>query len=346
MCFLTFLILSVPATGQAEGEIAASAVEWSDGVDPVISYLKSPALWQELQDPSKSHDSLLYRVHSFSYYVPFAPGKSLYVTESFSLYSVLRRPARAAIFLPGPAFRGSFWSIPLEGYNITEMAAARGFFAFTIDYVGVGNSYLPPDGSQATFLANVAPVKKLIDFVRHWRRVGRVDLIGEGFGGPIAATLAADFYRVRSVVLSTVTYRDMNPALLAFFSPELEAFLRSQPDGYWLPTSYAQTLVASPEPVRSWVLETQPGPYPTGQALQFWDLGMPYFDPAQAQVPALIIQGERDAFPAAGDSENLVNEWAAGAQLVVIPKAGHVPRIESEAIVAQYTEALFGFLDP
>lgn len=337
------LILFVPHPSRADGEIAASVV---GDVDPVLSFLESPQLWKELEDTTKSHNEILSKVYSFSYKIPFAPGKHLYVTESFSLRSVLRRPARAAIFFTGPSFRGSFWSIPVEGYNITEMAAQRGFYAFTIDYVGVGESYLPPDGSKATSLANVGPAQRLIDFVRKRRRVDRVDVIGEGFGAAIAATLGADSRRVRSVVLSTVTYRDMNPELLVFFSPQFEAFLRSQPQGYWAPNNYGQTLAASPnEQLRSWVLETQPGFYPTGQALQFWDIGMPYFDPTLAEVPALIIQGERDAFPAPGDTENLVNDWRAGAELVVIPEAGHVPRIESLRSVGHYADSLFGFLD-
>lgn len=345
LCFLIFVILFVPLASRADGDRAAAVADFVGGVDPVISYLESPQLWQELSDPAKSHQAALDRVHSFSYRIPYAPGKHLFVTESFSLRSVLRWPGRAVIFLPGPAFRGNFWSIPVEGYNITEAAARRGFFAFTIDYVGVGGTYQPPDGSTATFLANVAPVRKLIDFVRHFRLIRRVDVVGEGFGSAIAAELAAESQRVRSVVLSTVAYRDINPAFLAFFSPEFEAFLRSQPDGYWEPNNYGQTLAASPEQVRAWVLETQPGLYPTGQALQFWDVGMPYFDPARAEVPALIIQGERDPFPAPGDSQNLVDSWAAGAEFVLIPGGGHVPRIEAEAIAVQYVDALFRFLD-
>lgn len=342
-CLVAILILFVPHPSQAEGQVAAPVV---GDVDPVISFLESPELWKELQDTSKSLNDILSQVHSFSYRIPFAPGQHLYVTESFSLRSVLRQPARAAIFFTGPSFRGSFWSIPVEGYNITEMAAQRGFHAFTLDYVGVGGSYRPPDGSKATSKANVDPAQRLIDFVRKRRRVDRVDVIGEGFGAAIAATLGADSRRVRSVVLSTVTYRDMNPELLVFFSPQFEAFLRNQPQGYWEPNNYGQTLVASPsEQLRSWVLETQPGAYPTGQALQFWDLGMPYFDPALAEVPALIIQGELDAFPAPGDTENLVNDWRAGAELVIIPEAGHVPRIESQRSVGHYVDSLFGFLD-
>lgn len=342
-CFAVLSLLLAPQPGRAGSE-AADPV---GGVDPLESLLESSQLWQDLGDTSKSWNEVLDQVYSFSYEIPYAPGQALFVTEHLTLRSVLRRPARAVVFFPGPSFRGSFWSIPVDGYNLTEMAARRGFFAFTFDYVGVGESYLPPDGSQATSAANVAPARKLIDFVRHWRGVDRVDLAGEGFGLPIAATLAAEPERVRSVVLSTPSYRDLSPAVLAFFSPLFEAFLRGQPDGYWTPNTYPQTLLFSPDDeLRSWVLETQPGVYPTGQALQFWDVGLPYFDPTVAAAPALVIKGELDAFPAPGDVESLVDEWAGGAQLVVILGAHHVPRIEAEEIAAQYVDALFAFIDP
>lgn len=287
-------------------------------------------------------------VHGFSYRFPVAPGQTLYVTEHFTVASLFRNPARAVVFLTGPAFRGNFWSIPVEGYDAPAMAARRGFVAITLDYVGFGESYRPPDGSQVTYLAQVGPVRELLDFVRQARGIDAVDVVGEGaYGTAVAAAFADDPERVRSVTLSGVTYRNYNPAVLPFFSPAFEAFLRSRPNGYWEPNTHGQTLAFTPvQEVRDYVLATQPGVYPTGPGLQFWDFPLPIVDAAGAAVPALVLRGQFDPFPAPGDSEELVADWGAGATLVVVEGGHHVPRIEAPEIASAYFEALFDFLDP
>ena len=287
------------------------------------------------------------RVHTLSFHFPVAPGQTLNVTKYFTVKSLLRHPARAAVFLTGPAFHGNFWDIPVDGYSGPEMAARRGYFAYTLDYIGVGESYLPEDGSAVTYLTQVAPVRKLIDFLRRTFHVDRVDLIGEAYGAEIASQLADEPQRIRSVTMSTVTYKKHDPSILPFFSPAFEAFLRSQPDGYWFSNFLAMTLANSPiQEVRDYVLETQPDFYPTGPGLQFWDFSLPIIDAPAALVPGLVIVGDLDNFPAPGDTPELVADWGGGATLVTIPGAHHVPRIEAPEIAAQYYEALFDFIDP
>ena len=284
---------------------------------------------------------------SHSFRVPIGPGQNLFVTEFFTRASRLREPARAAVFLTGPEFRGNFWSIPVEGYNGPEMAARRGFFAYTLDYVGAGESYLPEDGSQINYLTQVDPVRTLVDFVRRSRQVDTVDLIGEGYGAEIASELADEPERARSVTLTVITYRTYDPGILGFLSPEFEAFLRSFEDGYYEPNFLDLTLAFSPvQELRDYVFATQLGTYPTGPALQFWDFPAPIIDAPAALVPGLVIIGGLDPFPAPGDSAELAAEWGGGAGLVVIPGAHHVPRIEAPAIADQYFEALFDFIDP
>ena len=287
------------------------------------------------------------KVHTHSFKVPIGPGQHLFVTEHFTFASKQRKPARAAIFLTGPEFRGNFWTIPVEGYNGPKMAAQRGFFAYTFDYVGVPPSHVPTNGTQINYLTQVDPVRKLVDFVRRSRQVDTVDLIGEGYGAEIATELADEPERVRSVTLTVVIYKTYDEGILAFLSPELEAFLRSFEDGYYEPDFYLLTLGFSPvQEVRDYVLATQPGTYPTGPALQFWDFPTPIIDAPSAVVPGLVITGELDPFPAPGDSAELAADWGGGADLVVIEGAHHVPRIEAPEIAEQYFEALVDFIDP
>ncbi len=290
---------------------------------------------------------VLERVHSHSFRVPVAPGQQLFVTEYFTLTSKLRQPARAALFLTGPEFHGNFWSIPVEGYNGPAMAAKRGFFAYTFDYIGVGESYRPEDGSQVNYLTQVEPTRTLVDFIRQARQVDTVDLIGEGYGAEIAGQLADEPQRVRSVTMSTLIYKTFDPGIIPFFTPELEALLRNSPNGYWEPNFLDLTLAFSPnEELREYVFATQLGVYPTGPGLAFWDLMLPIIDAPAAVVPGLVVTGQFDPFPAPGDSAELVAAWGGGASLVVIPGGVHVPRIEAEEIADQYFEALFDFIDP
>lgn len=292
-------------------------------------------------------DAELYEVHTFDHQVRVGAGNEIRVTAHFTLAALLREPARAALFLTGPEFRGNFWSIPVEGYNGPAMAAKRGFIAYTYDYVGVGESSLPEDGSEINYLTQVKPARKLIKFIRSFWGVDKVDLIGEGYGAEIASELADEPQWVRSVTMSTVTYQTYSAGILGFFNSDFEAFLRSFEDGYFEPAFLDLTLQFSPDQeLRDYVFATQQGSYPTGPALTFWDMPGQLIDAAAAQVPGLVIMGEFDPFPAAGDSAALAADWGGGASLVTIYGGVHVPRIEAPEIADQYFEALFDFIDP
>jgi len=316
--------------------------------DPLSEFLASPEPWEAVQNQTQSLDKVLDKVHRFSHRILFAPGKWLFVTEYFTLNSVLREPARAAVFLTGPEFRGNFWDIPVEGYSAPAMAARRGFFAYTFDYVGVGESFRPEDGRSVNYLSNAAAVRVLIKHVQRSRNVEKVDLIGEHYGVEVASVLARDPGSIRSVVMSTVNYKEINAAIVALlYTEEFEAFLRSQPNGYWKPGFLPATLAFSPnEELRSYVFSTQAGVYPTGPILQFWDFGLPVIDAQAVEMPLLLLAGELDVFLAPGDMENLVAEWGGDATLVVIPGGHKAPRIENEQIAGRYFQELFDFIDP
>ena len=149
------------------------------------------------------------------------------------------------------------------------------------------------------------------------------------------------------MTLSVVTYKTYDPAILPFFSPELEAFVRASPNGYWEPDFLDLTLAFSPnQELRDYVLATQPGVYPTGPILQFWDFPQPIIDAPAALVPGLVIIGALDPFPAPGDPAELAADWGGGASLVLIPGSFHVPRIEAPEIADQFFAAFFDCIDP
>lgn len=321
----------------------------SGNADPVWDFFESEALWAALRDESQPLKKTLNEVHRKSYFVPFAPGKKLFVTEYFTVQSLLREPARAVIFLTAAEYRGSFWDIPGEGRSGPAMAAERGFFAYTIDSLGMGKSHRPEDGSKVAGLDNAKAVSELIDRIRRSRQVDRVNLVGEGFGGEVAAALADDPERVGSMVLSSLWYKEFSPSFAAFaLSPGFEAFLRSHPDGYWVPNFVETTLLATPDQdIRDYVFATQQDlEVATGPYLQYIDPGLPVINATAAKVPALIITAEFNPFPAPGDMDELTADWGGGASLVVLEGSFHVSRIETPEIAERYFQEMFDFLDP
>ncbi len=242
---LILTILAAPLAAADLGAGKVSTTPFAGFEDPAAALFASPEIWNALAAPDKSLDEVLDKVYSLEHYVPVGDGQTIYMTEFFTLRSWLRWPHRAMFLLTGPEFRGSFETIPVEGYDVHNMAARRGFFVYAVDYLGVGESTIPPDGSVINYLTQVDPIRRVIDIVRFFRAVPRVDLVAGGYGGEIASQLAAEPRRVRSVVLTTMFYKNLKPEVLGFLSPELEAFLRSHPDGYWQASFLPLTLQAS-----------------------------------------------------------------------------------------------------
>jgi len=113
-----------------------------------------------------------------------------------------------------------------------------------------------------------------------------------------------------------------------------------------IPPFYNITFGFSPSEVREYLLETQPGYYPTGPFLILFD-GFPYFDPGVAQVPGLLIANEFEFVAGPNDAYLLAADYGTnGADLVFIEGAFHATRIESPEVAARFWEEVFGFIDP
>jgi pimeloyl-ACP methyl ester carboxylesterase len=315
--------------------------------DPAPALLDSPEVAAALAAHGERLPLLPATVYSLTHRIPIAESRHLHVTESFTLKAWHRWPRRAALMLGGPVTRGSYWSIPVPGYDGPAMMAERGFFAYTVDYLGVGESYRPDDGNTVTLADNVAALRQILRYVRFFRAVPKVDVVAESIGGAMATQLAADGDRVRGCVISTILYKTLAHQLIV--SPEWTAFLNAFPDGYTRnpPESYDKFLVNTPnEQVRRYTYDTQPGGYPAGP-FRWLAGGLPYFDPGLARVPGLILVGKGDFVPGPDDPHDLAADYGTdGAKLVILDRAGHVPRIQSEEIAASYWAEVFNFIDP
>ena len=291
----------------------------------------------------------LDHVFTLDHQVPIGAGHSLHVTEKFSLRAFLRSgPRRAIVMLPGPVTLGSFFNIDVPGYDGGAIMAQHGFFAYAVDYEGSGTSTSPAQGTAVTLESQVEAVKSVLRYVQLAREVPRVDLLGESWGGGIAAEVCKPKYGARSCILASMIYK--TPSALAaaeFQSPGWDAFLQSQPNGYLqAPAPLYQQLVAdSPPAVQQWTLATQPGLYTVEPLFDFFTL--PFFDPDEARVPGLLIQGEDDPQSIPSDIQQLAADYGqhGAVGLVTIAGAGHIPRIESAPHNTQFWSAVTDFVE-
>lgn len=282
--------------------------------------------------------------------IPLPEGRRLYVQETFTPEAFLAESVerRAVLFLCGSVFRGNHWSLPAEGYDGPAMVARSGSFAYTVDYLGVGQSTRPAHGRDAGFDQNLDALRHLLESLRTLRAIGGVDLVGAGFGGSLAMRLGRDPELVRSVVVSAMLYGEPADGPLA--DPAFLAMLRSRPDGYFfIPGSASlQFMDGAPEVARHYVQRTQGGFYPVGVFLAA--TREDHVRPQEVRVPGLVIYGPHDRIAPEDDIRRLARDWgagvpgSAGAYFVLHPEAGHAPRAESPEVAAWYWRQVLDFL--
>jgi len=289
----------------------------------------------------------LDRIYRLEHEVPVGNQQTLHVTETFTLRSWLRFPHRAAVMVTSATAKGSLWNVDVDGYDGGAILAKRGFFAYAVDPLGVGESTMPADGRTITFQQQINTIKTVIQAVRLARGVPKVDLIGESYGGAVLTQICANPAITRSCTVSSIFYRQLSAVGASLFTPEFLAFLDSLPNGYFPQdaSSFDGLLALSPPDVVDYVHATQPGLYATAAFYAVYD-GLPYFDPSVAQVPGLVLRGEGDFLDDAADDEALAADYGGGASLVTIPGATHIPRLETSPSSANYWNAVLGFIDP
>jgi pimeloyl-ACP methyl ester carboxylesterase len=234
--------------------------------------------------------------------------------------------------------------VPYPGYDAGALAAERGFHAFTVDYLGVGESFRPANGWDADFPAQVEAIGFLVDWIRRTRQVDAVDLVGAGYGGGVAAQLASDPEKVRSVTMSAQLYKQVVAGPL--LDEEFIAFLRNSPDGYFFAPADGASIFFrdTPLPVQDYLLTTQGGHYPVDNFLVATD--RPFYDAPGARAPLLVLYGQQDFLSVQADLEDLVADWGGEARLAILPDGGHAPRLESPEAAAWYWDQVFSFIDP
>jgi pimeloyl-ACP methyl ester carboxylesterase len=334
--------LSVLADALADGK------EFEGVVDPARAFFASERFRKLLDAPAEDFDKSLDTVITLEHDLPVGGGRTMRVQEHFTLSSWLRWPHRGILMMSSSAFNRKTFTIPVEGYNATEMFAQRGFFAFTVDYFGIGESYHPESGWDANRDEIIPALKKVLKYIRAFRLIPKVDILGEGYGSTMAPALAADAHRVRSLLMSSTIYKlvgEFGPGT----NPGFNDFVLNDEDGY-IPIpgeGYLPFFIGfgTPQEVIDFHFETQAGEYPA----PLFGVGevFPFFDPGVARVPGLIIYGLRDTQADPQDPFELAADYGTdGAPLILLETAGHAPRVESPEVAAMYWAEVFRFFDP
>lgn len=292
--------------------------------------------------PTASDD----RFFTLDHRVPVGADRWIHLRETFTRSALRRHDRRALLMLPGPLVTGEFYQIPVDGYRGRDAVAAEGAFAFTADFEGTGDSSYPADGRSPSQATQIEAMRVVVRYIRLIRAVRRVDILGESWGGGVAAELCADARRVRSCVLASMLYETPSDfANMTFRSPGFHGFLDSLPDGYLdsFPDLYLG-LAAPMEPaVAGWMLAEMPGRYTTVPLYDVFDL--PFFDPTSSRVPGLLVQGELDPNQSVDDALALVADYGGDMSLVVIEGGGHIPRTEPSPMHDVYWDSVLDFLD-
>lgn len=290
--------------------------------------------------PSSIPSTVLDRIHRVEHRINVGNGQRIAVTETFTLRSWLRYPHRGMLMIPAQGSNRSVYNIPVEGYDGGAIMARDGYFAFTVDPPGTGDSFQPANGATVTYESEAATLRIVTNRLRLMRGIPRMDAWGEELGGGVAMHLCSDRTAFRSCTVASMLYKTGSDFFMAV-APFFEAFIVSSPDGYFqsFPDSYFNVLVGSPTTVRDWYLSTQIGRYASGLYRQDFDRvlrGGPSYDPRNAAVPGLILRGQFENLSPTSDTDHLATDYGSigggHATVTVIPGGNHIMRLDAAPV--------------
>lgn len=313
--------------------------------------------------PSTLTPAALDQVRHYEHKVPIGGGKQIAMTETYTLRSWLRFPHRAMLMIPAQGSKRSVYNAPFDGYDGGAILASDGFFAFSADPQGTGDSAQPANGLTVTYDSETADYFKALDYIRLTRLVGRVDVFGEEIGGGVAMQMAADSTRVRSCVAASMIWKTGSDFFnAAFNSPEFKAAVFGSPDGYFqtFPELYFNVLAGATPALASWFTSSQVGRYASGTYQQDFDrlfAGGSWYDPTKAEVPGLLIRGEFDPNNPFSDVVALANAYGSAPahgfghhttgpmDIAVIEGGSHIVRVDAAPRGTQFWQIVLGFVD-
>jgi pimeloyl-ACP methyl ester carboxylesterase len=167
-----------------------------------------------------------------------------------------------------------------------------------------------------------------------------VHLVGTGFGGWVAAEMAAA-HQARCRTLTLVGAAGMRPPAGFIHDPMMESWEDYVRRGFSSDAAFESFFGASPDPilVDLWDRSREATARVTWKPWM-WSLQLPQLLRAVA-TPTLLVWGGDDRIVPVACAERY-HEALARSSVEVIPGAGHLVDIEHPDLVAGLVEALFG----
>ncbi len=314
--------------------VAMGVFLWACGGAEQVGIDAEPIFGQTVQHLDLENCPLDH-VFDLEHFIEVEPGVTLHVIEKFSLRSILRFPRRAILMLPATFVTNEFYDAEIPGddsYNAMLRLAKAGFFAFSVSWEGYGQSSYPADGRSVTFERTLSHMGKVIRWIRTSRWAPKVDLMGASFGSSLAITLggvesSVPRSHIGRIVLTSVVYKQFSQFVLDnFFTPEMQALLRSLPYIETVAEMYLLVMTEAEPEAFYWAATTFPGVYATGPTLEGLDL--PVSSAEAGRAPALQAWGTHDPVNTAEDVALLQQEYGGPIELLEIEGGGHSPLFE------------------
>jgi len=284
------------------------------------------------------------QIQNFSHYIPVGTGVTLHVKEKVAHRLVGRQDTRTVILLHGGATDHMVYDVPIKDYSLMNFLAQHGYDVYAIDNEGFGLSTRPTNGRMITTESSARQLIAVIRYLQAEKRVGKVDLIGDGTGvwQSVQASMEAPELVGNVVLLSGFYFKfgDVAAQLL----PE-QMFLMA-PNGYmnFLPKLYPSFMSTEPE-VMEWIQNyyNESSTFSVGFFLEAYRL--PVIENLQRfDKRVLIMNGPGDIASSKSDVLELVGKIGSkDINFVYGEKVGHIPFVEWNYRYIQ--KAVIKFLD-
>lgn len=230
-------------------------------------------------------------------------------------------PERTLLLVHGATYSSvSLYDAPVRGGSFMDVLASRGFDVYALDVRGFGGSDRPaemekePTGKAplSGISTAVRDLHAAVQTVRARTGLPRLSLLGMSWGGSVAGAYAARHSdRLAKLVLIAPLWLLETPALIdpggelgAFRRVDVRAFrngwVGAAPEGRrqdlippgWFETWCDATLATDPASGAPGIIRAPFGP--VQDIRDYWRSDEPFYEPADIQVPVLLIHAEWD----------------------------------------------------
>lgn len=248
-----------------------------------------------------------------------------------SIYVVRKGPAQyepteVVLLVPWVKSGSTVYNLPVEGYNLMNYLASKGFVTYAVDHRSYGKS-TKTEGPDVVGENCAEDMKAVADFIQAREGVDQINVVGLSFGTVISLTLAAKYpQEVERMVLMGLPYKRVNDkvkkavAELSHMAETGKNFVPSNPvsaKGLWY--KYEEDVLDTFVDI----VEKRTPKIPTGPFMDAQHANHAKYVPV-IKCPVLFMYGEYEVFVDLEDAMNCFNDCSAEKKAyMLIGNASH-----------------------